>query len=212
MAHVVVAGPRRGAGQHRKDRRSPVECLDLGLLVHAQHERPFGWVEVQPDDVADLGHEQRVLGQFPRILFVGCQSERPPYPRHHRLAHPQMLGHRPRRPVRGIGRRGLQRGHDQRLDPIIADHPRPARARLVDQPVEANSENRLRHAAPCRWPGPDVRRVRCWIHHRLLPTRFAPASPDPAALVRRRAQPSNSARSSSVNTISNSMRSRHNPV
>ena len=136
MADVVVAGPRRGAGQHGKHRCGAIERLDLGLLVHAQHQRPLGGIQVQPDDVADLGHEQRILGQLPRILFVRSQSERPPDPRHHRLRQPKVLGHRPRRPVRRIRGCGLQRGNDQRLDPVIADHPRPTRPRLIDQPVQ----------------------------------------------------------------------------
>jgi hypothetical protein len=36
--------------------------------------------QVQTDHVADLGHEQRIVRQFPRILFVRRQSERPPHP------------------------------------------------------------------------------------------------------------------------------------
>ena len=136
MAHVVVAGPRRGAGQHREHRCGAVERLDLSLLIDAEHQRPFGRVEVQADDVADLGHEQRILGQLPRILPVGSQSERPPHPRHHRLRQTQMLSHRPRGPVCGSRRRGLQRRGDQRLDLVVTDHPGPTRPRLVEQPVE----------------------------------------------------------------------------
>ena len=137
VADVVVAGPRRGARQHREHRLGAVERLDLGLLIDAEHHRPFRRVQVEPDHVADLLDEQRILGQFPRILFVRSQSERPPHPRDHRLTQSQMLGHRPRRPMRGIGRRGLQRRGDQLLDPLIANHPRPARPRLIEQTVEA---------------------------------------------------------------------------
>ena len=158
MADVVVAGPRRGAGQHREHRCGAVERLDLGLLVHAEHQRPLGRIQVEPDDVADLGDEQRILGQFPRILFVRSQSERPPHPRHHRLTQPQMLGHRPRRPVRGIRRRGLQRRGDQRLDLIVADHPRPARPRLIEQPVQpVLGEPVTPPPHRCRSTGPAVR-------------------------------------------------------
>ena len=112
-----------------------VEGLDLGLLVHAEHQRPLGRVEIEPDDVADLGHEQRILGQLPRILFVRCESERPPDPRDHRLAQAQVLGHRPRRPMRGIQRGALQRRGDQRLDLLIAYHPRPAGTGLIEQAI-----------------------------------------------------------------------------
>jgi hypothetical protein len=47
-----------------------LEGLELGLLVHAQHDRAVGWVQVEPGDVMDLG------GQFP----VGGELERPDAP------------------------------------------------------------------------------------------------------------------------------------
>jgi len=54
VAHVVVAGARRRARKHRKHRLGAVERLDLGLLVDAQHQCTLGWIQVQPDHVADL--------------------------------------------------------------------------------------------------------------------------------------------------------------
>jgi hypothetical protein len=46
--------------------------------------------------------------------------------------------------VRGIRWRGLQSGGDQRLDPVIADHPRPARTWFVDQSVQTLLTVKLR--------------------------------------------------------------------
>ena len=135
MADVIMSGACRTARQHRKHRRGAVERLDLGLLINAQHDGPLWGIQVETDDVADLGHEQRVLGQLPRILFVRCQTERPPDPRHHRLRQSQMVGHRPRRPVSRIRGCGLQRCGDQGFDLLIADHTRSARSRFVKQPV-----------------------------------------------------------------------------
>ena len=34
-----------------------VQHLHTRLLVHAQHQRRLGWVQIQPDDVADLVDE-----------------------------------------------------------------------------------------------------------------------------------------------------------
>jgi len=48
-----------------------------------------------------------------------------------------MLGHRPRRPLRGIRWRALQSLGDQRLDLLVAHHSRPTGTGLVEQPVEA---------------------------------------------------------------------------
>ena len=56
------------------------------LLVDAQHDRALGRVEVQPDDVAHLLDEQRVLGQLPMLDAMRLQPERPPDPRDRRLA------------------------------------------------------------------------------------------------------------------------------
>ena len=60
-AFVVVGRALRGAGQHRQDRRGPVQRLDLGLLIDTQHHGALGRVQVEPDDIADLRHELRVL-------------------------------------------------------------------------------------------------------------------------------------------------------
>ena len=84
-ALVVVGGALRGAGQHRQDRRGAIQGLDLGLLVDAEHDGALGRVEVEPDDVADLGDELRVLGELPGLLAMRLQPERPPDPLHRRL-------------------------------------------------------------------------------------------------------------------------------
>jgi hypothetical protein len=59
-ADVVVGGPFRDSGHHRQDWLRPVQCLDLRLPVHAEHQRPLGRVQVEADDVVDLVDEVRV--------------------------------------------------------------------------------------------------------------------------------------------------------
>jgi hypothetical protein len=59
-AFVVMRRALRNPGQHRQDRRGPVERLDLRLLIDAQHDRALGRIEVQADDVTDLVDEQRI--------------------------------------------------------------------------------------------------------------------------------------------------------
>ena len=60
MAGVVVGVPLDLARSHRQHRLGPVERLDLGLLVDAEHDGTVGRVEVEADDVPDLGLERRV--------------------------------------------------------------------------------------------------------------------------------------------------------
>ena len=66
------------------------ERLDLGLLIDAEHDRALGRVEIEPDDVADLVDELRVLGELPGLLAVRLQPERPPDPQHRRLRQPDL--------------------------------------------------------------------------------------------------------------------------
>ncbi len=48
------------ARHHRLHRLGTVQRLDLALLVDAEHDRPFGRVVAQADDVDDLVDELRV--------------------------------------------------------------------------------------------------------------------------------------------------------
>ncbi len=141
VAFVVVGGARRRAGQDRQDRSAAIERLDLALLVHAQHQRPFRRVEVEPDHVAHLLHKQRVLGELEALNPVRLQPERPPDPRDRRLRQPHLPGHLARRPVRAaIRRRALQRLHDHLLHPLVADRPRTARPGLIQKPLQTAAD------------------------------------------------------------------------
>ena len=51
---VVVRHPLRLAGLDRQRRLGAIERLDLRLLVNTEHQRAFGRVEVEPDDIDDL--------------------------------------------------------------------------------------------------------------------------------------------------------------
>ena len=181
MADVVVAGPRRGAGQHRQHR------LRCGRAPGSGSSRPR---TAPPPARADPGTARRRRGPCRRTAGPWTASTNPvcadasPNARQTRdtidCVNPSCCGHRPRRPVRGIGGRRLQRGGDQRLDPLVADHPRPARPRLIDQPVQAELGEPVTpppHRARC--DSPAARQSRYWTHHRRPPTQFATASPTP---------------------------------
>ena len=67
---VVVRVRLRLAGAHRQDRRRAFRRLDLGLPVHAQHERAGRRVEFESDDVAHLVDERRVPRELERLALV----------------------------------------------------------------------------------------------------------------------------------------------
>ncbi len=125
----------RGGGKHREYRLGPVQCLDLSLLVDAEHQSPLGRVHVQADDVTDLLREHWILRQFPRVLFVRGQTERAPHSRDRRLRNIEMLRHRSCGPVCGILRCRFEGRGNQILDLVVVDRPRTARAWFVEQPV-----------------------------------------------------------------------------
>src|SRR5712691_3115551 len=113
----VVVGHRAGAAfLHRQARLCPVQCLDLALLVDAEHERLLRRVEVEPDDVCELLAEARVVGKLERLDPMGLETVRVPDPLHARRADALRLGHRATAPVRLTGRRRLRGRCDDRLD------------------------------------------------------------------------------------------------
>lgn len=85
---VVVGPPLRETRLHRQHRSGPVQRLDLGLLVDAQHNRVLRRGEVEPAHVGDLHvrqalrreqHDPRPLrqprpdrgGPHPRVQLLG---------------------------------------------------------------------------------------------------------------------------------------------
>ena len=78
MAHVVVRVPLGLPRPQRQDRRAAIERLNLRLLIDAQDQGAVRRMQIQPDDVADLLDEQRVLRQLEGLGPVRLQGERAP--------------------------------------------------------------------------------------------------------------------------------------
>ena len=70
----IIVGHRPGPPLlDRQARLSAVESLNLRLFVDRQHQAVGRRVEVQPDDVAQLGGKGRILRQFEAPHPVGCR-------------------------------------------------------------------------------------------------------------------------------------------
>ncbi len=65
------------------------------------------------------------------------QSEGPPDAMDGGRCVAHSLGHRTQRPMRGAGRRSLQRQADRLGDLVVADLPRRAGPRLIEQPIQS---------------------------------------------------------------------------
>jgi len=73
---ITLVVVRHGAGparHHRQARLGPVQCLALGLLIEAEHHRPFRGIHGQPDDVDELGLEVRIVGALKVSVLHGLR-------------------------------------------------------------------------------------------------------------------------------------------
>jgi len=146
----------RQSGHHRQHRRRPIQGLDLGFLVHAQHQGLFRRIHIQPHDVAHLVDELRIVAELERIDQMRFEPECLPDPPHGRFRQPGLLGHRRPRPVRGIGRLALKGVHHDLLDPHVIDGARSPWAGLVGQPVEPTRQKPLPPLTHRLRPHPNV--------------------------------------------------------
>jgi hypothetical protein len=75
MAEVVVGSAFDLARTHRQEGLGPVERLDLGLLIDAEHHCPFRRVEIEADNVPHLLDEQRVSREFEGLRAMGLEGK-----------------------------------------------------------------------------------------------------------------------------------------
>jgi hypothetical protein len=136
MTYVIRSAALGLAGAHRQQRLTAVQRLNLGFLVHAQHQRPIRRMEVQTHDVAHLFNEQRILGELEALDPVRLQPKSPPDTADRALTKPTALGHGTRAPVRCISRRALQGKPYHTFNLRVTDLARCPRTWLVQQTVQ----------------------------------------------------------------------------
>jgi hypothetical protein len=73
VADVVVGAAGRGGGQHRQARLGPVQGLDLTLFIHAEHDRAFGRVQVEPDPLMSTSWTFSMNSGSPETLTVSSR-------------------------------------------------------------------------------------------------------------------------------------------
>src|SRR5215469_16736005 len=110
---LVVMGHRPApAGFQRQPGLGAVERLDLRFLVDRQHHRVRRRIDVEPDDVIELGGELRIARQLELPHPMRLEPVRPPDPLHRGDAETDRLGHHRGRPMDGLARRiGQCQGH-----------------------------------------------------------------------------------------------------
>jgi hypothetical protein len=129
------------------------------------------------------------------------EPERLPDPVHGGLVQPDLGGHRTRRPMRRIARRGLQGLDDHLLGLGVGDLSRQPRSRLIGQALQAVLGKAI---------APPAYRTDRHTESPSISVLFGPSAAantirdrnaSACALERRRSHASNCARSSSVNTM-----------
>ncbi len=162
VAPVVVRHRAASARLERQRRLSPVERLDLRLLIEGEHHRPLGRIKVEPDEINQLGFEVRIVRQLERVDLPWPQPTRPPDSRHCVLADPVPGGHRPRGPTRTavVGHRVQGVVHDRvhrgRRD-LGGLRPRPGA--ITPIPATPSATNRSRHRVTVSGCEPSERAV-----------------------------------------------------
>src|SRR5659263_170078 len=135
VAHVVVGGLLGEAGTQGQDRGAAVQSLDLALLLDAKHDRLLRRVQVEADDVPDLGLELGIGGELEGLPPPRLQPEPSPAAGDRGVPEAELGGEQPARPVAHPQRRrrGLQGASD---DLGLVHRPRSPRARRVPQSLE----------------------------------------------------------------------------
>src|SRR5260370_37828518 len=103
---VLLLAQAEGAAAllHWQTGLGAVKCLYLALLVHAQHQRVFRRIQIQPDDRFQFAGELRTVadseaGDAMRLETVGL-----PYPSYRGVGDAHFACHRAPRPLRCIDR------------------------------------------------------------------------------------------------------------
>ena len=109
---VIVRHRRAATLLHWQAGLGAVQRLDLTLLIEAEHRSVLRWIEIQPDHIAQLLFEARVIAELEGANQVRLEPMGTPHPVDEAVGRAQMPCHRPARPMRGVVRRRLCRRLD----------------------------------------------------------------------------------------------------
>ena len=184
MALVVVGHGRRASLPHQgQPGLGPVESLDLGFLVHAQHYRTVRRIEIKPDNLCDLRLEHRAVQDLEPLHDMRLQPGIRPYAldARRRNTHASAIIVRLQCVASGDVFCTLHDLHDQlqRDLPRLGRHEREpclvsleTRHTFIEIPFLPAPDRRLRHARPPHdLDGSHV--VNCRQHDPGLPCQLA---------------------------------------
>jgi len=109
----------------------PVECLNLGFLVHAQYQRLLGRIQIEFHNIFQLLDKSLVPAKLERLDEMRLKVVLFPDSTNAGLRQPLCLRHAARAPVRRVRRSCVQSRLDNRFDFPSRDPRFPARAGRV---------------------------------------------------------------------------------
>src|SRR6201987_3095921 len=98
MADIIMGLSAAIALFERKSTLRALQRLALTLLVAAEHQRFFGRIQVQPDNVPEFLFKVRVVGNFESFQPMRLDVVPVPNALHGAPAHPSLTGHRTNTP------------------------------------------------------------------------------------------------------------------
>ena len=102
---MSLCSPRR----ERQYRIEPVEGLNGGLFINAEHRGVLWRMQIQSDDVGGLFLEVRIVRSHVAIEPLRFEAVLAPYARDHHVRHPELIGELTGAPVGGGARLALDR-------------------------------------------------------------------------------------------------------
>ena len=67
----IMSHPFHSAQSQRQHRLGSLQCLDLCLLVHAEHDGVIRWIQVRTHNVLHLIHKEGIVGDLEMTLAMG---------------------------------------------------------------------------------------------------------------------------------------------
>lgn len=134
---IVVRAPLDLPGAHRQQWPCAVQCLNLGFLIHAQHQRFVRRIHVQANNIPDFLDKERVLREFEGFGPMRLQPEGSPDTADGALTEAAGLRHVPAAPMGGCLGCRLQRQRQEPLHRRIAGASRGAGVHRASRPAGA---------------------------------------------------------------------------
>src|SRR3974390_3167756 len=152
VTFVVVGHGASATFFHGQPRLGAIQRLDLAFLIDREHDGVVGRVDVQANDLLELGPELRIVGQLKAAYQMRSQAMSAPDTLHRTDADPSRLRHCRARPMAGCWRRPRQGHGDNPFGHFRAQRwntrgarlvaPKPRRA-LVPEPFLPAPDHRL---------------------------------------------------------------------